>query len=136
MKLLAATGMLGYGFTETAFARAIKQGVDLIGCDAGSMDPGPYYLGAGVPFVSRRAAKRDLGLMLEAGVRNKVPIIIGSAGGGGGADHVNWTRDLIDELAAERNLKFRMAVIQAEPSLSASNSATHCFTCWARVMRL
>ena len=116
MKLLAATGMLGYGFTETAFARAIKQGVDLIGCDAGSMDPGPYYLGAGVPFVSRRAAKRDLGLMLEAGVRNKVPIIIGSAGGGGGADHVNWTRDLIDELAAERNLKFRMAVIQAEQS--------------------
>ena len=80
------------------------------------MDPGPYYLGAGVPFVSRRAAKRDLGLMLEAGVRNKVPIIIGSAGGGGGADHVNWTRDLIDELAAERNLKFRMAVIQAEQS--------------------
>ena len=45
MKLLAATGMLGYGFTETAFARAIKQGVDLIGCDAGSMDPGPITWG-------------------------------------------------------------------------------------------
>ena len=60
MKLLATSGMLGYGYTEEAFQRTIEQGVDMIGCDAGSMDPGPYYLGAGVPFVSRRAAKRDL----------------------------------------------------------------------------
>ena len=114
MKILAASGMLGYGFTELGFNRAIEQGVDLIGCDGGSMDPGPYYLGAGVPFVSRRACKRDLTLMLEAGRREQVPVVIGSAGGGGGNPHVEWTRSLIEEIASEHGLSFRMAVIQAE----------------------
>ncbi|MCB1741754.1 MAG: acyclic terpene utilization AtuA family protein [Gammaproteobacteria bacterium] len=116
MKLLATSGMLGYGYTEEAFRRAVDGGVDFIGCDGGSMDPGPYYLGAGVPFVSRRAAKRDLSLMLEAGIAAGVPVVVGSAGGGGGEPHLDWTRELIDEIAAERNLSFDMAVIHAEQS--------------------
>ena len=74
-RLLATSGMLGYGFTEEAFRRGLDLGVDLIGCDGGSMDPGPYYLGAGVPFVSRTAAKRDLGLMVEAGAAHGVPVV-------------------------------------------------------------
>ena len=45
--------MLGYGFTEAAFENALDMGLDLIACDGGSMDPGPYYLGEGTPFVSR-----------------------------------------------------------------------------------
>lgn len=114
MSLLATSGMLGYGFTEEAFRRGLAVGVDVIGCDAGSMDPGPYYLGAGTPFVSRAATKRDLGLMLEGGISHKVPVIIGSAGGAGGAPHLAWTRELIDEIAAERGLDFRMAVIHSE----------------------
>ncbi|MBT6276248.1 MAG: acyclic terpene utilization AtuA family protein, partial [Chromatiales bacterium] len=116
MKLLAASGMLGYGFTQEAFDRAVDNGVDMIGCDGGSMDPGPYYLGAGVPFVSRRACKRDLSLMLEAGVKHGVPVVIGSAGGGGGAPHLAWSQALIEEIAAERNLGFKMAVIDSEQS--------------------
>lgn len=114
MRLLAASGMLGYGFAEESFNRALSKGVDLIGCDAGSMDPGPYYLGAGVPFVSRRACKRDLGLLLEAGIRGAVPVVLGSAGGGGGEPHLEWTLSLIEEIAEERGLGFRMAVIHAE----------------------
>ncbi len=114
MRLLAASGMLGYGFAEESFSRAVSMGVDLIGCDAGSMDPGPYFLGAGVPFVSRRACKRDLALMLEAGVRTGTPVVLGSAGGGGGEPHLEWTRLLIEEIAAERGLSFRMALIHAE----------------------
>ena len=108
MKLLATSGMLGYGYTEEAFHRAIDQGIDLIGCDGGSMDPGPYYLGAGVPFVSRRAAKRDLTLMIKAGVEHGTPVVIGSAGGGGGTPHLAWTRALIEEIAAEEGVGFRM----------------------------
>ena len=116
MKLLATSGMLGYGYTEEAFNRAVDQGVDMIGCDGGSMDPGPYYLGAGVPFVSRRATKRDLTLMLKAGVKHGTPVVIGSAGGSGGAPHLAWTRALVEEIAAENDLGFRMAVIDAEQS--------------------
>ena len=57
---MAASGMLGYGFTETAFNAGLAMGLDLIACDAGSADPGPYYLGSGTAFVSRLAARRDL----------------------------------------------------------------------------
>ena len=117
MRLLATSGMLGYGFTEEAFRRGLDLGVDVIGCDAGSMDPGPYYLGAGTPFVSRAASKRDLSLMLEGGLARGVPVIIGSAGGGGGAPHLAWTRELVDEIAADKGLGFRMAVIHSEQDL-------------------
>ena len=117
MRLLATSGMLGYGFTEKAFRRALHLGVDLIGCDAGSMDPGPYYLGEGTPFVSRAASKRDLSLMLEGGLANGVPVVIGSAGGGGGVPHLAWTRALIEEIAAEKQFNFRMAVIESEQDL-------------------
>jgi len=115
LRLLAASGMLGYGFTEQALERALEMGLDLIACDGGSMDPGPYYLGDGVPFVSRRAMKRDLALLLEAGVRRRIPVVIGSCGGGGGEPHLAFTRELVTEIAAEHGLIFSMAVIHAEP---------------------
>ncbi len=114
MRLLAASGMLGYGFTDRALAHAVEQRVDVIGCDGGSMDPGPYYLGAGEAFVSRRAARRDLSAMLEAGLALGVPVIVGSAGGGGGDPHLAWTRELVEDIAREKGLRFTLATIAAE----------------------
>ena len=58
IRMLSVTGCLGYGFTEVAFRRALDIGVDFIASDAGSMDPGPYYLGAGEAFVSPQAERR------------------------------------------------------------------------------
>ena len=58
LKVMATTGMVGYGYTEEAFRHGISQGMDFIAADAGSMDPGPHYLGEGVPFVSEAAIKR------------------------------------------------------------------------------
>ena len=43
IRIMAASGMLGYGFTEEAFKNGLAMGLDLIACDAGSADPGPYY---------------------------------------------------------------------------------------------
>ncbi|WP_431280953.1 acyclic terpene utilization AtuA family protein [Humitalea sp. 24SJ18S-53] len=116
IRLLAATGCIGYGFTEVALEAAIARGVDVIAADAGSSDPGPYYLGAGKPFVSLRATERDLRLLLKAARRLNVPLIIGSAGGGGGTPHVALTRDIIERVAREEGLSFRLAVIDSEPS--------------------
>ena len=65
MRLMACSGMIGYGFTEVGLRRGLEMGVRMIGCDAGSMDPGPYYLGTATPFVSETATRRDLGLMLR-----------------------------------------------------------------------
>ena len=42
IRIMAASGMLGYGFTEEAFKNGLSMGLDLIACDAGSADPGPY----------------------------------------------------------------------------------------------
>ena len=115
MRLMACSGMVGYGFTEEAFERGLASGVQMIGCDAGSMDPGPYYLGSGEPFVSEQATRRDLGIMLEGALRAGVPMIIGSAGGGGSDSQLAWTRQIIEQIAAEKKLSFRMAIIGAEP---------------------
>ena len=76
IKIMAASGMLGYGFTEKAFNHGLSLGIDLIACDAGSADPGPYYLGSGTPFVSRIAVKRDLSLMIR-GTQKKSPYLLG-----------------------------------------------------------
>ena len=116
VRVMAASGMVGYGFTEKAFAAGLARGLDFIACDAGSMDPGPYYLGAGTAFVSRTAAKRDIGLMLEGGISARIPVLVGSAGGGGGTPHLAWLRDIVAEVARERHLHFRMALIHSEQS--------------------
>jgi hypothetical protein len=115
IRLLAATGCIGYGFTELALEAALARGVEVIAADAGSSDPGPYYLGEGKPFVSLRATERDLRLLLKAARRLGVPLIIGSAGGGGGTPHVALTRAIIERVAREEGLSFRLAVIEAEP---------------------
>jgi hypothetical protein len=42
--LVSATGMLGSGFRAESLGRAISLGARMIGCDAGSTDPGPVRL--------------------------------------------------------------------------------------------
>ncbi len=119
IRMMATTGILGYGFTEEAFRRGAEMELDLIASDAGSMDPGPHYLGAGTAFVSRAAAKRDLSLMMEAGAEKGIPVFIGTAGGGGGDPHVDWVIDIVKEIAAEKDLHPKVAVVRSEQSKAA-----------------
>ena len=76
IRLMATSGILGYGFTEEAFNQGLAMKPDLIACDGGSSDPGPYYLGSGSAFVSRAAVKRDLGLMVAGGMAHGIPVMI------------------------------------------------------------
>ena len=114
LTVYAPQGMLGYGFPSSSMEAALARKPDVIAVDAGSTDPGPYYLGAGVPFTNRRAVKRDLGRMLEAAHAHKLPLLIGSAGGGGGRPHLDWTLDVYHELCREHGWHFRTTVIDAE----------------------
>ena len=66
MRILSPTAILGYGFPEESFERGMARRPHVIGVDAGSTDPGPYYLGSGKPFVDRGAVKRDLGILVPA----------------------------------------------------------------------
>ena len=79
----APLGMLGYGFPVGSMEAAKEHGFDVIALDAGSVDPGPYYLGTGKSFTSRTMVKRDLKLIVEAGSQKNVPVLIGTACGAG-----------------------------------------------------
>ena len=113
-RILSTTAILGYGFPLSSFEEGMRLDPHLIAVDAGSTDPGPYYLGAGVSFTDRGAVKRDLEIMLKAGVERGIPVCIGSAGGSGGAPHVDWNREIIEEIARENDLHFTLAIINAE----------------------
>ena len=91
IKILSTTAILGYGFPMASFEAGMKKNPDCIAVDAGSTDPGPYYLGAGVSFTDYYAVKRDLGIMIQAGIEHHVPVLVGTAGGSGAKPHLDWT---------------------------------------------
>ena len=114
MKIIALCGLLGYGYNEESLKRAFEEKVDYVGVDAGSTDPGPYYLGSGKSFTDRGAVKRDLSIALPLVLENKAPFIIGTAGGAGSNVHTDWLVEIIKEIAKEKGLSFSLATIYSE----------------------
>ncbi len=114
IRILSPCGMLGYGFPEESFLMGMEEDPHGIVVDAGSTDAGPHKLGAGVAIVSRRATKKDLEIILLNGLKRKIPVIIGSAGGAGARPHVEWTIDIVNEILTEHDLHPKVAVIWAD----------------------
>ena len=51
MRILALNGLLGYGYNVESLINEFKKKTpDYVGVDAGSTDPGPYYLGSGKAY--------------------------------------------------------------------------------------
>src|SRR2546430_9920842 len=114
MRAIAATGNLSTGFREESLVRALEQGANFIGCNAGTTDSGPYYLGSGNPRGPREGVKRNLRLILREALKAGIPVIVGSAGHAGGQPHLEWTLDIIRELAREQEWHFKLAAIHSE----------------------
>jgi len=114
MKIIALNGLLGYGYSEIGLKNAFAQNPDVIGVDAGSTDPGPYYLGSGKSFTDMGAVKRDLSLALPTAIERKISFIIGTAGGAGSAAHVAILLGILGEVAREYALSFKMATVYAD----------------------
>lgn len=114
IRILSPTAILGYGFPMESFVEGMKRKPHVIAVDAGSTDPGPYYLGAGKSFTDYNSVKRDLAIMIPAAIEAKIPVIIGTGGGSGGRPHVEFCVKIIEEIAKENNLSFKLAVIQSE----------------------
>lgn len=112
--VVVSHGMLGYGFPESSIAVAIEAGVDLIAVDAGSTDPGPYYLGSGNMFGNEEMIRRDLALLLEAQEATGARMVIGSAGGAGTNPQVDKTMSILREEVTRQRLQRKVAVIRSE----------------------
>src|SRR5437867_6448041 len=114
IRAVAATGNLSTGFREESLVRAVEQGANFVGCDAGTTDSGPYYLGSGKPRGPRESVKRNLRLILREALKAAIPVIVGSAGHAGGRPHLEWTLDINRELAREHDWHFKLAAIDSE----------------------
>ena len=114
LRILSPTAILGYGFPMESFEEGMKRKPHVIAVDAGSTDPGPYYLGAGKSFTDKNSVKRDLEIMIPAALEANIPVIIGTAGGCGGRPHVDFNLEIIKEIAKEKKLSFKLAIIQSE----------------------
>jgi hypothetical protein len=114
MRLLGASGQLGYGIPTPGFNTGLSRKPDLIGCDMGSIDIGPTYLGKGEMATAPEATRRDLRKVLLAARDLDVPLVIGSAGSAGAAPHLDATLALMRDIARSDGLRFRMAVIRAD----------------------
>src|SRR3978361_2503711 len=79
IRLLGASGQLGYGIPAASFRAGIERRPDLIGCDMGSIDIGPTYLGKGEMATAPEATRRDLRKVLLGARALDVPLVIGSA---------------------------------------------------------
>lgn len=114
VRMMSASGILGYGFPEASLQAALKRSPHMIGVDGGSSDPGPHYLGSGKTLNSRLAMKRDLSLLLRGAIANGIPMMVGTCGGAGGEPHLQACADIIREVAKEHDLHFKMALIHSE----------------------
>jgi hypothetical protein len=113
---LSPVGMLGGGFTPEYFEKAMaERDLDFVAVDSGSTDGGANNLGEDRFFFSRGAVKRDLTLLIRETRKKGIPLLVGSCGGSGGNWNLNWMWEIVQEIAGEERLSFKVALIPAEP---------------------
>ena len=114
LKVLSASGQLGYGVPEVAFNEGVKRQPHFIGCDMGSIDPGPYYLGSGNIATSDAQTRGDLTTVLRGARSLNVPLIIGTAGCAGASPHLDTVLAMVRDIARAEGLHFKLASIRAD----------------------
>lgn len=126
VKVLVPCGALGAGVRPDEVEAGLAAGAHAIALDAGSTDSGPAYLGTGKSKYSRAAVKRDLSILMAARDRAGIPLLVGSCGTSGCDEAVDWTLEIVQEVAAELGLRPRIAVLYSEQDkavLKAKNAA-------------
>jgi hypothetical protein len=114
LRVLAASGQLGYGIPEPALRRGMARAPHFVGCDMGSIDPGPYYLGAGEMAAPAEMVYRDLDLVLCACLDAGVPLVIGSAGTAGARPHLEAVVAVLRRIADTRGRRFRLVTVASD----------------------
>jgi hypothetical protein len=93
---------------------ALARNPQAIALDAGSTDSGAAYLATGKSKNDRGSVKKDLGLIMGAQQRAGIPVLIGTSGQAGGDLNVNWTLDIVLEIARERGYAPKIALLYSE----------------------
>jgi hypothetical protein len=114
IRILGASGQLGYGVPTPAFSAGLARKPHLIGCDMGSIDIGPYYLGSGELATAPAATRRDLRKVLMGARGLDVPLVIGSAGSAGARPHLDTTLAMVRAIARAEGLRLRIGVLRAD----------------------
>lgn len=114
VKVIVPCGSLGAGVREEEIAYGLAAGAQVIASDAGSTDSGAAYLALGKSKNNRGSVKRDLTILMKAQASSGVPIIIGTSGQAGGDLNLNWTRDIVIEVAGELGVTPKVALIYCE----------------------
>ena len=114
LRVLSASGQLGFGIVQESFERGLQRQPHFIGCDMGSIDPGPFYLGSGQMAAPKDMIRRDLEMVLLGARQLNVPLIIGSAGTAGAKPQLEATLDLLQEVAEAHGLSFSVATVASD----------------------
>ena len=118
IRVLSPTGACGSGFLESSFERRSPE-TDFIG--SSRIDrPGPAYLGSGRTAFPKAAIRRDLRLASKArgvcGFRCSSESRAPPA-----ADTRSTRRRIIEDIAAAKDLSFKLALIHTEQDKTTSN---------------
>jgi hypothetical protein len=113
-KVFVPIGALGTGITKEDFDRGVALRPDIICCDAGSTDSGPYYLGTGSSKYAREAVKEDLRLMILAGKTYSIPVAVGTSGTCGVNASVDELEEICLEICREENIQVKIAKVYTE----------------------
>ncbi|KAH9948061.1 hypothetical protein B0H21DRAFT_736013 [Amylocystis lapponica] len=115
VRIITPIGMLGYGYDAAAFLEFCEtRRPHAIICDSGSTDSGPQKLALRLTTCPREAYVRDLGPMLLACAKYRIPVLIGSCGGSGTNEQVDLFADIVGELSEKHGYHFRVAKIYSE----------------------
>lgn len=114
LRILCASGALGFGIPPASLAEGFVRRPHLVGCDMGSVDPGPHYLGSGEMGASEVMARSDLEAVITGACAAGIPVLVGTAGTAGAAVQVDRVAEIVREIARRRGLKLRLARIYAD----------------------
>ena len=118
VRVLTPTGMLGGGFSRRHIEYGIAHGAQAIALDSGSTDSGPSYLARAVSKTNREAIRRDLEILMAAAHQARIPILIGSCGTSGTDAGVDWTADIVVEVASSLGISPKIALLYSEQDRS------------------
>lgn len=114
IRIYVPVGSLGVGIMRKDVEYAMARKPHAMAMDAGSTDSGAAYLAKGVSKNNRKGVKADLELLMEAQHKAGIPILIGTAGQAGGDMNVDWTKDIVLEVARENGYSPRIACLFSE----------------------